>query len=154
MALFFLDTSAIVKRYVVEPGHLWVRGLCDPANANDLVLAETALIEVIATLCRKARETAINEAERDRLIGEFDIDVQSGYVLRVVTRDVYARAGTLCKGHALRAYDAIQLASALMIRDDAVASGAAGPTFVTADINLLAFALSEGLPVENPNNYP
>ena len=29
MALYFLDSSGIVKRYVSEPGHAWISGLCD-----------------------------------------------------------------------------------------------------------------------------
>lgn len=143
-----------MKRYINEPGHLWVKNLCDVANMNDLVLAEAALVEVVATLCRKAREAAIPQAERDRLIGEFQGDVQSSYAIQPVTRDVYVRAADLCKVHALRAYDAIQLTSALMLRDETVANQESAPTFVTADVNLLTFAASEGLPVENPNNYP
>jgi hypothetical protein len=28
MATYFLDSSALVKRHVTEPGHTWMQGLC------------------------------------------------------------------------------------------------------------------------------
>jgi len=36
MATYFLDTSAIVKRYIVEQGQAWILSLCDPAQGHDL----------------------------------------------------------------------------------------------------------------------
>jgi hypothetical protein len=34
MALYFLDSSAIVKRYFQEPGHEWIEMLHDPAQGH------------------------------------------------------------------------------------------------------------------------
>jgi len=68
MALYFLDSSAVVKRYVAEAGHAWIVALCDPAQGHDLHIAQAALVEVVATLCRKAREAALTTGERDHLI--------------------------------------------------------------------------------------
>lgn len=76
------------------------------------------------------------------------------YGVRVVSTQIYTRAGDLCRMHRLRAYDAIQLAAALALRDDALASGVPSPIFVCADTDLLSYAVSEGLSVENPNDYP
>ena len=53
MPLYFLDSSAIVKRYVSEPGHAWIANLCDPSQNHDVQIAQIALVEVVATLCRK-----------------------------------------------------------------------------------------------------
>ena len=63
MALYFLDSSAIVKRYVGEPGHAWIVSLCDPVQSHDVQIAQIALVEVVAALCRKSREAAITETE-------------------------------------------------------------------------------------------
>jgi len=54
----------------------------------------------------------------------------------------------------LRAYDAVQLACALRVRDDAMAIGVMPPIFVCADDALLAVAAAEGLSVENPHAHP
>ncbi len=41
MSVFYLDTSALVKRYVRETGTGWVRALADPGAGNTIILAET-----------------------------------------------------------------------------------------------------------------
>lgn len=154
MALYFLDSSAIVKRYVAEPGHVWIVDLCDPAQGHDVHIAQTALTEVVATLCRKAREAAITPHERDNLIADFRHDTATTYAVREVTTATYTLAGDLCRTHRLRAYDAVQLATVLALRDDALTNGAPLPIFVCADADLLTFAGAEGLSTENPNTYP
>lgn len=153
MALYFLGSSAIVKRYVAESGHAWVVGICDPAQGHDLHIAQVALVEVVATLCRKAREVAISATERDSLIADFRQDTATTYALRPVKTEIYTREGDLCCTHRLRAYDAVQLAAALALRDDAQANGAPMPAFVCADTDLLGYASAEGLHIENPNAH-
>lgn len=56
MALYFLDSSAIVKQHFQEPGHEWIEALHDPAQDHGLYIAQAALVEVVASICRKARE--------------------------------------------------------------------------------------------------
>ncbi len=50
MALYFLDSSAIVKRYFQEPGHEWIETLHDPAQGHGLYIAQAALVEVVASI--------------------------------------------------------------------------------------------------------
>jgi hypothetical protein len=38
VAVFVFDASAMVKRYLNEPGSAWIRGLASPAGANDIYL--------------------------------------------------------------------------------------------------------------------
>lgn len=154
MALYFFDSSAIIKRYVAEPGHAWIVVLCDPAQGHDLHIAQAALVEVVAALCRKAREAAITSAERDSLIDDFRRDTITTYVVRPVTTAIYTHVGDLCCTYRLRAYDAVQLAAALVLQSDARISGVPAPIFVCADTDLLGYASAEGLNIENPNAYP
>ena len=56
--------------------------------------------------------------------------------------------------HGLRGYDAVQLAAAIQVRDERLALGASPPTLVSADTELNAAAMMEGLRVENPNHHP
>ncbi len=118
MATYFLDTSAIVKRYFPEQGHNWLVTLCDPVQEHELYISQAALVEVVATICRKAREQNITITERDRLIAEFRQDSQDDYIMWLVTAPMYTSAGDLCRSHRLRAYDAVQLACALGVRND------------------------------------
>jgi predicted nucleic acid-binding protein len=154
MATYFLDTSAIIKRYIFEPGQALILSFCHPAQGHDLYISQAALIEVVAAICRRAREKSISIAERDRLITVFRQDSKQGYNIWPVTTDLYNAAGNLCRSHRLRAYDAVQLACVLALRQDTLANQAPEPIFVCADVGLLDIAGVEGLKVENPNNYP
>lgn len=155
MATYFFDTSAIVKRYAPgELGHTSIAALCDPAQGHTLFLSQVALVEVVAAICRKASEQGIAETERDQLIRRFRRDVRNDYDFWRVTTAVYTAAGDLCRSYRLRAYDAIQLACALGLRERALAHHFPVPIFMCADHNLLAIAREAGLEIENPNQYP
>jgi hypothetical protein len=54
----------------------------------------------------------------------------------------------------LRAYDAVQLASALVVSEALAEADLSAPTFVSADDHLLAVARTEGLHTDNPNLHP
>ena len=153
MATYFLDTSALVKRYATEAGSAWVSALCDPRAGNVIVISQAALVETVAALCRKAYYGAISSVERDRAIGVFRHDARKSYDRERVTTAISVRAGDLCRTYNLRAYDAVQLACALTLRDRLAPLGIV-PTFVTADVGLLGYAASEGLPGENPDTFP
>ncbi len=124
MATYFLDTSAIIKRYIFEPGQAWVLSLCNPAHGHDLYISQAALVEVVAAICRRAREKSISMAERDRLISVFRQDSKESYDIWPVTTELYTSAGDLCRSHRLRAYDAVQLACVLALRQFALANHA------------------------------
>lgn len=153
MGAYFLDTSAIVKRYVYEQGQSLLLDLCDPKQGHDLYVSQAALVEVVAAFCRRAHDKSISTDQRDALIILFREHARDVYGIRFVTTAMYTAAGDLCRFHRLRAYDAVQLACALDLLNETRAKQAPEPTFVCADINLLNIAIAEGLNIENPNNY-
>lgn len=67
---------------------------------------------------------------------------------------VAERARTLLERHVPRAYDAIQLASALAATDALESAGLAAPIFLAADDRLLDAARAEALVTDNPNIHP
>jgi predicted nucleic acid-binding protein len=58
------------------------------------------------------------------------------------------------EGRQLRAYDAVQLASALRVHSDLTRTESTSLTFITADERLIAVAQTEGLLTDNPNHHP
>lgn len=154
MAIYFLDSSAVVKRYFPEQGHRWIDALCNAAQGHEIYIAQPALVEVVAALCRREREGNITLAERDALITLFREDSKESYNIWPVTTDLYTSAGDLCRSYRLRAYDAVQLACTLALREYTRANQVAELIFVCADIGLLDIASAAGLLVENPNTYP
>lgn len=158
MAIYFLDSSALVKRYAPEVGSSWVMDLVDPRVRNTIVISQAALVEVVAALCAKAAgrttSTPITLLDRDRAIALFRRDANGSYARQRVTNEIYRRGGNLCRQHdGLRAYDAVQLACALALRDQLTFFGTA-PVFVCADNRLLSIASLESLANDNPNLHP
>ena len=60
----------------------------------------------------------------------------------------------LANTHTLRAYDAVQLAAALKIRQEHQNAGFAPVTLISADQALNNAATAEGLTVDDPRSHP
>ena len=60
MTVYFMDSSAISKRYMTEIGSVWVRSLAAPAAGHVIVIAQLALVEVSSALARKQRLAQIS----------------------------------------------------------------------------------------------
>jgi predicted nucleic acid-binding protein len=154
VAVYYLETSALVKRYARELGTDWVIALTDPALRHDLYTVRLTGPELIAALARKARLGAVAAAEAARAIADFRSDWQQQYHAIGVNDRVIDRAMLLAESHGLRGYDAVHLAAALEVADAYRATGGGAVTLVSADAELLDAGLAEGLVVDNPNAHP
>ncbi|MEH2240720.1 type II toxin-antitoxin system VapC family toxin [Nostoc sp.] len=54
MAIYFIDSSALVKRYISETGSAWVLGLFDPTLNNEVFIAAITSVEIIAAITRRS----------------------------------------------------------------------------------------------------
>jgi predicted nucleic acid-binding protein len=158
MAIYFFDTSALVKRYALEDGRLWVQSITDPAAANRIYVARITGAEVIAAIKLKERERHITAADAAKVIADFRYDFVNQYQIIEITDAVVTRAMSLIETHVLKGYDGVQLAAAVEINNLITAIGmpAAGVpalTLVAADKQLNTAAVAEGLTVENPYNH-
>lgn len=152
MSTCFLDSSALLKRHVVEPGSRWVRRLTAPTAGHTFFVAAIVRVEVVSALARRRREgrISLHGARNVRLLAERQIE--RCFIVEL-TKPVLQRACDLLERYPLRAYDAVQLASALAGNDRLRAGGLAQLTFVSADQRLLTTAIAEGLAVEDPNRH-
>ena len=153
MSLYFLDSSALVKRYVTETGSGWIRALTDPAARNPLIIARITWVEVLSALARRQREGSIASSDVTRAIRTFSYDLDMQYQVAELSAALVRAAGELVIQHPIRAYDAVQLASALRVQSDLVETGVTPLTFLTADERLIAIAQAEGLLTDNPNHH-
>jgi predicted nucleic acid-binding protein len=151
---YFLDASALVKRYADEPGSAWVRQLTESLAPNTILLAEVTLAEVAAALAAKQRAPAgITQEQRDRALSRFLQDCDESFLLVPVDRPVIDRAVELTQNHRLRGYDAIQLATALVTSEILQSQDLPSLVFVASDDDLLAAARATALPAENPQRH-
>jgi predicted nucleic acid-binding protein len=154
MAHFYFDASAMVKHYTVETGSGWVESILDQAAGNRISTATVTRVEVASALARKEREGTITVGERDKQVGILLGDCSKAYTLSPLSHDTASRAVDLTQRHPLRAYDAVQLGTALIVNQALVDSGLPALTFVCADDRLLEAAEAEGLAVDDPNRHP
>jgi len=155
VANYYLDTSALVKRYLTrEVGSNWVQQITDPATAPVLLVSAIAIVEVAGALARKERERELTTTERQQYLGLFAVDCQQLFSLLPITGGLLRLAANLTHRQVLRAYDAVHLASALQANQLLVNSGASPLTFVAADVHLCRAGQAEGLISEDPLAHP
>lgn len=106
-----------MKLYADEPGHRAIRAL------HLLVVSAVARVEVPSALWRKARTHALDNDVAGILASAFELDFHGGddspprFAVVSLTEPVLVAAAREAARHALRAYDAVQLASALAVRE-------------------------------------
>lgn len=126
-----------MKRYVREAGSDRVRHWLASGTAATSRLTE---VEIASALMRRWREGSFGTAERDRALAALVADLGALTIVEIAP-SIAARARRLLDRHPLRAGDAVQLASCLLLRD---ATG--GPVaFAAFDGRLNEAARAEGL---------
>ncbi len=149
----YLDSSALVKRYLVEIGTSWVQTWCaDPTQT--IAVAEIGLVEIAAAFAGKLRGAHVTPAQYQSVRTDLTIDARDEYVLVTVNRAVIDEAIELTARYRLRGYDAVHLACALILNRALLAHQLPPLMFVSADDDLLKAAAAEGLPTDNPNLHP
>ena len=146
MTLFYVDSSAWLKRYFREPGSARMTRLFE--SGDPLASSILGYIEVVSALARQRVPRRLDEAKLTRLQQQLeeDWDDMTGLPL---SEEVVARAVRLARGQKLRGADAVHLATALDVND--ALAGTGNPlVLISADQELLAVAQQVGLAVENP----
>ena len=163
MPSYFLDSSAIVKRYHRERGTQWIQTLAEARTPQPLYISQLAQVEVVAALRRVGRNEGYHPSSVDALVNLFlrhlaRSDAPSAnptYLIVPLSPTIMTLASSLCSCYwdvapnPLRSLDAIQLACAIATAVDIPGE----ILFVTADTRLAAIVAFEGLRVINPS-YP
>jgi predicted nucleic acid-binding protein len=152
--LYFFDSSALVKRYVNEGGSRWVHAMTATTTSNIVLVSRITRVEVVSALARLQREGNIAPSNITRTLQLFQYDWMTQYQIIELDQSITEHAGQLVQTYPLRAYDSVQLASALSVYPFFSTIDPQIFTFVCADDRLLTVAQTEGMPIENPNTYP
>jgi predicted nucleic acid-binding protein len=148
---YYLDASALVKRYADEPGSAWILEITNKQAQHTILLSEITLAEVAAALAAKQRAPGgITPQQRERALSRFLQDCDEHFLLLPVDRLVIDRAVVLTQNHRLRGYDAVQLATVLVTNETLRSQNLSPTIFVASDDDLLTAAATENLPIDNP----
>lgn len=137
--IYFLDTSALVKRYVTEPGSEQVRRLL--RRKVDIALARITEAESYAAIARAVRMNVLTEDDRERAFEQIAEDIAAARVVEI-RGSVVRAVRDLVVRWPLRGYDAIQLSCALRLQSENLAVA-----FWCADEELANAARGEGMRV-------
>lgn len=152
MTAYYLDTSALVKRYVSESGAAWIVRLVDDVD-NDVYTVRLTGPEMIAAFFRKARTGDVSRADAESAAQNFRADWQEQYQIVEVTVTVADGAMNLAEKHGLRGYDSVHLAAALALQEERQALELPPLIFISSDQQQLSAAAAEGLAIEDPNQH-
>jgi len=108
--ILYLDSSALVKRYIGETGSTEVEELIAQADAVGICLIGRA--EVAAALARAVRLGYLERDDAEAALQVFRAQWHRLARLQL-TEPLLARADALAWDHGLRGYDAVHLAAAL-----------------------------------------
>jgi uncharacterized protein len=112
--ILYLDTSALVKRYFYEPYSDDV--ISTWKSATQIVTSFVAYAETMASMYRKKRESGLADTVIRKIADSFHHDWES--FIRVEVNDkLNAYIDRVVENHPLRGFDAIHLASAIVIHE-------------------------------------
>lgn len=151
MAAYYFDSSALAKRHVREIGTAWVLSLMRSLSTERIYVARITSVEVVSALTRRQKGNTISPVEAAKALTRFRRVYQKRYFKIDITNRLIERAESLAEKHALRGYDAVQLAAALEVNDRRIAIKATPLILISADVALNSAAVAEGLSVDNPN---
>lgn len=151
MVCFFLDGSALAKRYVPETGSVLVDFILDNVPVNRIFILNIGACEVVSVLVRKRNAGTLSVADCSQAILELESEVIQSPAKHLLSFDnvVAIEALAYIILHSINATDAIVLRVALDVarhlrnqRDDLV--------LVASDERLLRAAQAEGPLTFNP----
>jgi len=154
MPVYYLDTSALVKRYVQEPGTDWILSLTNSVAWNEFFTNWMYGPEIIAALARKERMGEISIEDKKSIASAFKMDWKEQYQIVEITAQLAEDAMELADKYSLRGYDAVHLAAAVVLHNLRTTLNLPVLTFLSADIDQLQAASAEGLEVDNPGSKP
>ena len=151
MRFFYMDASALAKRYAQEIGTPLIDRLFDGVSAVRLYMLNLGVAEVISLLVRKKNAGQLAVPAFNQALLELGREIRSSNQVRKLTADntIVTAALPLIELHSINATDAVILSSAVDLFADLRKLGD-DLTLVASDQRLLRAAQAEGLSTFNP----
>lgn len=149
MPAHYVDSSALVKRYIEETGSAFMDRLLRDHDGM-VYVSHIAGTEVVAALTRRGRGEHWSEGHIDEIVDLFSDDLNSRFWRLETSPETLDHGMALARRHGLRGYDAVHLAAAIDVNALQIDEGSDPVVLVSADDELNAAAEAEGLTVLNP----
>ena len=150
MSNFFVDSSALGKRYLAEVGSAWVLSWIRKSSGNVVIVCDLAPIEIFSAFARLQGEKLLLPTNAAILQKALLIDMEMEYISVALDAPSLIQARSLVSKYPLRTLDAIQLACA----QSATTNLGEPLVVVSGDNRLLSAAGAEGFVTDNPYLHP
>ena len=160
MAVFYLDTSAVLKRYRTEKGtdvvdHLYankrrpdVHGHLRGRRSDVLVTSHFTCLEVESVAARMRKGVRLDSAGYQALLGAFAYDLENIMTIVPVTTALLIESTAVASDFALRPGDSIHLAAAFYAQEQSKDV----TVFVTSDKELVEAAQNANMRFLDPES--
>lgn len=149
MVIFYLDTSALVKRYKTEGGSETVDYLYENLpSGHSLAISFLTVLEFVSAIRRLFKGGNISDEEFRDILSTFSHEVEPFLILPIDDK-IVADALTHVTKHGLKSADSIQLATVTELREIVKGVGES-VIFVCDDEELSKAGREEDLKVINP----
>ena len=150
MPIYYLDTSALMKRYVPEEGSDVVRELFEGLTDSDaLIISQLAILEMNSAATRLLESRQTTQREYQRMLNQFERDIDYyDFTIMPVRNELVISAIDVVREYSLRALDALHFTSATIIAR--LTSDNQNLVMVSADGKLLEACESYGILVLDP----
>ena len=142
---YYLDTSALVKRYHPERGTAYLDTVFAEPDAT-FIIASITIAELTSAIVRKHEEGDISRESLLLTLSKFSEDLITDFWILDIERQHLHDAQQLILRHRLRTLDSLQLSLLLVTRG-------LSPVFLCSDTRLLAAAKAEGITVQDPSAF-
>jgi predicted nucleic acid-binding protein len=153
LKVYFLESSALAKLFVMEEGSNAIIELVESIAQPQKLLSTLGFVEVHSAIRRREMAGELTPAHADQAIGIMSAEIPL-MMEQTINPSVIETSRLMIDRHCLRALDAVQLASCHVARATA---GFADVVFVASDKALLAAARNEDFEVWDPEQglpYP
>lgn len=141
--MIYLDTSALVKRYVREKGSGRIEEML--LSADMVSTSKLAFPELLSALAKKRRYRDLTEKSFRTAVNRFEEDWRD-FLIIDFHDDLFPIIRTLIAKHPLRGADAVHLSSALWLAQ----SSRLPLVFCASDGQLITAARAEGIETLDP----
>jgi len=142
-ATYYLDTSALVKRYHVERGTGYLDTVFAEPDAT-FIIASITIAELTAAVHQKYVGGGISQDALLHTLSQFSEDLITEFWILDIERHHIHEAQQLILRYGLRTLDSLQLSLLLV-------TSALSPVFLCSDVRLLAAARAEGITAQDPS---
>jgi hypothetical protein len=95
MAVYFFDSSALVKRHVNETGSSWVRSLTRIKAGHTLYIARITAVEITSAITRRQRGRYLSAAQAGAMLGHFRRHLTHRYAILEMAPALFGRCDAL-----------------------------------------------------------